>query len=179
MLIAWVDLYGEYVITEKLAKFRTEYEKFTGDEIPWLKILGYYAVSKGLNKWKLLAIPANKQFTPAPFELTSIYLERDGIKPWLKNSNLNVPNSALNADKKINILKPFLLAQKNSQFRYRLLLGASWRADVAWLIKERQIEKPSKIKETLGCSYEPAYRISKEIKLFLAASTKTAKILSK
>jgi hypothetical protein len=56
---------------------------------------------------------------------------------------------------------PEELLKINLQFRNRLIYGANWRADIITAI-QMGIDNPNKIKELIGCSYEPANRIFKE-----------------
>lgn len=87
-------------------------------------------------------------------------IKSSGAVPWLKEINILCPNSHFLL-KPESIMPPKELLKNNSQFRNRLIYGANWRADIITAI-QMGVENPSKIKELLGCSYEPANRIFKE-----------------
>ena len=51
-----------------------------------------------------------------------------------------------------------LLAQRNPQYRNRLIIGPNWRADIITEI-ERGAKNPNQISKKLNCSYESAHRV--------------------
>ena len=67
-----------------------------------------------------------------------------------------------------DVLPPAVLAKKNKQYRNRLLYGPSWRADIITAI-ENGAKNPTEISKSIGCSYEPAYRVFTEYSLAKAA----------
>jgi hypothetical protein len=56
------------------------------------------------------------------------------------------------------------LIKSNLQYKNRFIYGANWRADIITAI-QFGYDNPSKIKDLIGCSYEPANRIFKQYKM--------------
>ncbi|MBI4565989.1 MAG: hypothetical protein HY716_14985 [Planctomycetes bacterium] len=82
---------------------------------------------------------------------------------WLRKVNFCVPNGSLRIRDE-DVLKPGELVRRNRQYRNRCLYGPSWRADIVTAL-ECGLRSPAAIARAIGCSYEPAYRVYRQIAL--------------
>ncbi|MBC7427618.1 MAG: hypothetical protein H7336_03335 [Bacteriovorax sp.] len=163
LIFSWQTINGEYLITEKFFKLRDRYQKILGFN-HLINAFCAYSLHLGLHKYKKGSIRLKKEqflLREAPAAVKG-----SGAVTWLKEINIICPTSHF-VLKPESIMSPKELVQFNLQFRNRLIYGANWRADIITAI-QLGIENPSKIKELIGCSYEPANRIFKQ---YLMATT--------
>lgn len=161
LLASWISVHGDYVIIEKLMKFQKKKNS------PWLAALAVCAVNLGFHQWKRLVKKQKGTLALVDVELAKSSILMKGAEPNFNKFGFIVPIGALRI-RSMDVLSTENLIKKNRQFRNRLLYGACWRADIITAI-EKEIKNPYQIAKTLGCSYEPALRISKEFKLAQAA----------
>lgn len=157
LIFSWQAVNGEYLITEKFFKLRERYQKILGPN-HLINAFCAYSVHLGLHKYKKgsVRLPGEKfLLREAPAAVKS-----SGEVSWLKDINIICPNSHF-IIKNESIMPPKELVKFNLQFKNRLIYGSNWRADIITAI-QLGIENPSKIKELIGCSYEPANRIYKQ-----------------
>lgn len=160
LLCSWVSVHGDYVVIEKLMKLQKKKNS------PWLVALAICASNMGFHQWTRLI---KKQ--QGPLALVSVELALSSIS--IKGEEINfrkygflMPQAVIRL-RASDVLTSERLVGKNRQYRNRLLFGASWRADIVTAI-EAGMRNPYQISKTLGCSYEPAYRIFKEYGLATA-----------
>ena len=163
LIFSWQDVNGQYLITEKFFKLRDRYQKILGAN-HLINAFCAYSVFIGLHKYKKGSIRLKKE----TFLLreSPVAVKSSGAVIWLKEINILCPNSHFTL-KPESIMSPKELIKNNLQFRNRLIYGANWRSDIITAI-QMGVENPSKIKELLGCSYEPANRIYKEYSMAVA-----------
>ncbi len=157
LIFSWQQFNGEYLITEKFFKVRDRYQKILGPNI-LINAFCAFSVNLGLHKYKKGSVRLKKEqylLREAPAAVKST-----GAVPWLKEINILCPNSHF-VLKMESVMPPSELVKYNLQFKNRLIYGANWRADIITAI-QMGIENPSKIKDLIGCSYEPANRIYKQ-----------------
>lgn len=82
------------------------------------------------------------------------------------NIFLSMPNKV-----KCQISSREYLAERNHQYRNRVLYGANRRADIITAV-ESGWGNPSAVANILGCSYEPAHRVLRDYYLFEAVIAK-------
>lgn len=157
LIFSWQKNNGEYLITEKFFKLRDRYQKEFGPNI-LINAFCAFSVHLGLHKYKKGCIRLKKEqylLREAPAAIKS-----EGAVPWLMEINILCPNTHF-VLKMESVMPSSELVKINKQFKNRLIYGANWRADIITAI-QKGIINPSKIKELIGCSYEPANRISKQ-----------------
>lgn len=157
LIFSWQNVNGQYLITEKFFKLRDLYQKIIGPN-HLINAFCAYSVHIGFHKYKKGSIRLKKEqflLREAPAAIKS-----SGAVSWLKEINILCPNSHF-VLKIESVMPPSELVKYNLQFKNRLIYGANWRADIITAI-QMGIENPSKIKDLIGCSYEPANRIFKE-----------------
>ncbi len=157
LLFTWVKVHGAYVVVEKLGRLART------DEPAWLRALAAWAVECGHRKWGKLARRSRDTIHLFPKEVTESAIALKGAVPWLARINVRVPEGALRI-RESDVLSPAELIQRNRQYRNRYLYGPSWRADIITAIEEG-LKTPAEIARQLGCSYEPAHRVVREISL--------------
>ncbi len=163
VFLSWIKVHGNYVIVEKLAKFAAKRAENTGDEwsgAPWLSLTAAWAVECGFHKWKKLIkeMPETVYLYPKAASEGAIQLK--GAIPWLEPLGFRIPQNSLRI-REDDVAPPEKLVQHNLQYRNRYLFGASWRADIITAI-QTGVTSPMEIVRAVGCSYEPAYRVSHE-----------------
>lgn len=167
IVLAWIEVHGRYVITEKVAKLRIKFEATNGP-VSALDLVAAHAVICSQWKWrKLIESSPKKPVFPVDRESTEGMLKLKGADPDYRTFGLCVP-SGFPRVRISDVLTCEELAAKNVQYRNRLIYGANWRADIITAI-DLGVDSPTKIAALVGCSYEPAQRISKEYILARAA----------
>lgn len=160
LLASWVFVHGDYVIIEKLMKLQKKKNS------PWLVALAICAYNMGFHQWRRLIKKQKNELALVNLELAKSSIEMKGEEPNFRKNGFLIPYGTLRV-RVTDAVTPDKLVKKNPQYRNRLLFGASWRADIITAI-EWGIKTPYQIAKTLGCSYEPAHRISKEYSLATA-----------
>jgi len=159
LLATWIKAFGGSVILEKFFKKSNEHQ-LTEDD-PILNFLIAIAILNGHIKWRywLKASPKHPIYPTDETTLKSLISVR-GEDPDLAKLGVRVPTGYLKS-KESNILSPPELVRINHQYRNRLIFGANWRADIVTAI-ESGLQNAFQISKKIGCSYEPAHRVSRE-----------------
>jgi hypothetical protein len=165
LLLSWIEVHGKYVIVEKLSKLieQTLINNNDFKKNRWIYVLAAYAFSRKYHKWKKLCCNGSKKIYVYPKELTLSAIKIKGAIPWAKKFNILIPKNSLRV-RTNDILSPQDLLKKNLQYKNRYIYGVCWRADIVSAV-QLGIKKPTAICQILGCSYEPAHRISKEYQM--------------
>ncbi len=163
LLFSWVQVHGEFVIVEKLHKLARQQERAEPGSTTWLVALAAFAREQGDHRWKKLLKRPESPVYLFPKEVTDSAVQMNGSVDWLAKVNFIVPAPSLRIREE-DVLTPLELIQRNRQYRNRCLYGPSWRADIASAM-ERGLQRPSAIARAVGCSYEPAYRVSRQLRL--------------
>lgn len=156
-------MHGNYVIVEKLLKLLTKAAKETGESFPWITLVAAWAVECGYHKWRKLI---KKEKSPVYLydpEVSESAILRKGIITWAEPYGFRIPQNSLRI-READVLTPQELIQLNPQYKNRYLFGSSWRADIVTAIQQG-ITSPTELSRVVGCSYEPAYRISHEYRM--------------
>jgi hypothetical protein len=157
LLCSWVSIHGDYVVIEKLMKLQKKKNS------PWLVALAVYAANTGFHQWRRLLIKQKGPLALVSPDLALSSISIKGEEPSFRKFGFLVPIGTIRA-RSSDVQTPVRLVKNNPQYRNRLLFGSSWRADIITAI-EAGMKTPYAIAKTLGCSYEPAYRIFKEYSL--------------
>ncbi len=160
ILLSWIKVHGNYVIVEKLSKLRAKAAKITGEASPWMTLVAAWAVECGYHKWRKLTKKEKAPVYLYDLAVSESAILRKGIIPWAEPYGFRIPQNSLRI-READVLTPQELIRFNPQYKNRYLFGSSWRADIVTAI-QRGITSPTELSRTVGCSYEPAYRISHE-----------------
>jgi hypothetical protein len=99
---------------------------------------------------------------------TDFQIKKKGEDPRFMKSALRVPAKTLR-NRKTDVLKPEELASVHRTYRYRILMGPSYRADMwAALEKNPDLSATSLAKETYG-SFATAWQVKRDFELLQAA----------
>lgn len=158
MLLAWLGVASELIHVERL--------KALSEDLPARSKLVLGAVALKLAKkdrrWKLLADSMKNALSDNPHELI---FPRELSDPYLMSKygkdeefakfGVEIATILPEDEKKILSLRGILRA--NAWLRLRALMGANFRADVAYLFLSG-VEGPADAARVLGCSRDTAYR---------------------
>ena len=167
VFLSWIKVHGNYVIVEKLAKFAARRAESTLRDNPWLSLTAAWAVECGFHKWKKLIKTMSEPVYLYPQTVSEGAIKLKGVIPWLEPLGFRIPQNSIRI-REDDVVPPEKLVQHNLQYKNRYLFGASWRADIITAI-QRGITSPMEIVRAVGCSYEPAYRVSREYGMILQA----------
>lgn len=160
LIFSWQKIHGDHLIAEKFFKICKLYERVRGQN-HLINAFCAYSVHLGFHKFKKGAIRLKKEIylmSDAPAAISA-----QGAVDWLKKINILCPNNYF-VLKEEAIVSAEDLIKVNLQYKNRFIFGANWRADIITAI-QFGYDNPSKIKDLIGCSYEPANRIFKQYKL--------------
>lgn len=157
LLCSWTQVYGDKIIAEKLIKLYKRTSKTRGESV-WFQMFLIFLTSNGDRRFKKSLKKYPKKTYPRDYFKEDIKFK--GVDPTYKEYNIIVPLNTFRISRK-NIIPPEILIKKNNILRNRYLIGANWRADIISAI-ESGINNPYRISKTIGCSYDPAYRVFQE-----------------
>lgn len=163
VLMSWIKVHGNHVIVEKLIKLHGKASNETGHSFSWMTLVAAWAVECGYYKWRKLIKKENGPIYLYDPEVSESAILRKGLMPWLEPLGFRIPQNSLRI-READVLTPKELIQFNPQYRNRYIFGASWRADIITAI-QNGVTTPMEISRVVGCSYEPAYRISRDYML--------------
>lgn len=163
LIFSWQKIHGEHLVTEKFFKICSAYERFRGGN-HFINAFSAYSVHLGFHKYKKGVVPLKKEkylTLEAPAAIKA-----HGSVDWLKKINILCPTTYF-VLKEESIMSSEDLIKINLQYKNRFIYGANWRADIITAIQSGY-DNPSKIKNLIGCSYEPASRIFKQYKMAMS-----------
>lgn len=157
LICSWGTIYGDKIIAEKLIK---KYKKILkeSDRQIWINMFLIFLTENGDRRFNQFIKRFKKKIYPREYYKDSIKLK--GIDPLYSKYNIFVPKDFIKISSK-NILPPKLLSSKSKIIKNRYIIGPNWRADIISAI-EFGFKNPYRISKTLGCSYDPAYRVFQE-----------------
>jgi hypothetical protein len=164
VLTVWAKTHGQRVIQEKLFKRLTEWERIKGVQ-HHVQYFTAICVAEGFSGWKkwLTLTPKNPIF-PGDEEALKASIKLKGEDLKLGKLGVLVPNGFLRP-RPDDVYSVDELTSDNRQYRNRFLYGTNWRADIITAI-EAGLDNPSQIAKAIGCSYEPAYRVFHEYRIW-------------
>ena len=160
VFFSWIKVHGNFVVIEKLAKLAVARAKKTWNTNPWLSMTAAWAMECGYYKWKKLIEKVQTPTYLYPEKMSESAITLKGAIPWLERLGFRIPVGSLRI-RESDVLTPQELMRYNLQYRNRYIYGPSWRADIITAI-QRGNTSPMAISRAVGCSYEPAHRISRE-----------------
>lgn len=162
LLMTWISVHGDRVIIEKLFKLSSAAQNERGHN-PIINGIAVWGTVCGYNRFKRYISHSKQDEYLVDREMTESFESFQGLKEdWLKYG-VKVPLKMVRI-RIDDILSDEDLARSNLQYRNRLLVGASWRADILTAV-ELGMKTATEISKKTGCSYEPAHRVLKEITL--------------
>jgi hypothetical protein len=160
LIFSWQKIHGEHLIAEKFFKIAALYERVRGPN-HLINAFCAYSVHIGFHKYKKGAVRLKEEkylSLESPGAIKAY-----GAVDWLKKINILCPTTYF-VLKEDSIMTSEDLIKLSLQYKNRFIYGANWRADIITAI-QFGYDNPSKIKDLIGCSYEPANRIFKQYKM--------------
>jgi hypothetical protein len=168
LLFTWFSVHADRVIVEKFFKLANKVKLERGSN-PIVNALAVFCAINGHHRYRkhIEKLPENEFLIPRTE--TESFARIQGYKEeWLKYG-IKVPKKLIRIREE-DVLNITELSKQNLQFKNRLLVGASWRADIITAI-EWGAKSPAEIRRKIGCSYEPAHRVFHEYQLYLEAKS--------
>lgn len=162
LLFTWIKVHGERVITDKFFKVAEKAETVLGHN-PIINGLAVFAVISGHHKFRSYIKKSKDNEYLVSREVSESFKSVQGYKEEFLEFGVKVPSKMIRI-RESDAFTVEELATQNLQYRNRILIGASWRADIITAI-ELGAKSPTEIKNNLGCSYEPAHRVFREYML--------------
>jgi len=163
LILSWVDLYGDRLIAEKFIKIYKKMD-ISKDEQIFFNIFFIYITEIGDRRFKAFAKKLSRKKLFRDDHQSALDLK--GPDPIFKKYNILVPQGFIKISQK-NILPRGILIKKNLVIKNRYLFGANWRSDIISAI-QLGMKNPFQIKNTIGCSYDSAYRTFRDYQLAVA-----------
>jgi len=159
LILSWIKVHGEMVNMKRLQKFMKE------ENAKWIRLFAFYGLHLGQSRWKILAQPI-KAGPPLANEAINMAKKRAAFKgeeDWSKNTGFLIAKGSESIHEKY-VLSPTQVAKINLMYRSRLIFGSSWRADIITSMA-LGATTPAEAARRSGSSYEPAYRVFKELEM--------------
>lgn len=99
---------------------------------------------------------------------TDFQLERRGADPRFVDSPLRVPAGVLR-DREADVLSPVVLIGRHTNYRNRVLMGPSWRADVWTVLESDPSLGAAEAARRAKCSFATAWQVVQDLRLFQAS----------
>jgi hypothetical protein len=168
MLLKWLELTRELIHVERLKSLSQDLDQ------KFLLVLGAVSlkqVHQGDRRFSTLVEMAKKKKPQLKkmgrlptLESDAYLIEKHGIDPEFLEFSIEVPKYDSASDKKILALSQIVSA--HPWLKLRALMGANFRADLAYLMVTEQVKNPYQAAKLLGCSMETSYRLWKGIELY-------------
>lgn len=162
ILFTWFKVHGERVITDKFFRVAKAAEVTRGHN-PIINALAVFAVISGHHKFKGYIKKTKSNEYLVSKEVSESFKSVQGFKEDFLEYGVKVPSKMIRI-RESDVLTVEELATQNLQYCNRIFIGASWRADIITAI-ELGAASPTEIKNSIGCSYEPAHRVFREYML--------------
>ncbi|OFZ26738.1 MAG: hypothetical protein A2381_17260 [Bdellovibrionales bacterium RIFOXYB1_FULL_37_110] len=162
LVLSWVKVHGNYLISEKLIKLYKITSKTKG-ESPWFNALVAFAAVECSHKFTKWVKPEKEIVYLGDKESVEGLIAIKGAIPYFEKINIMMARSSLRIRERDAFTQKELI-NINLQYKNRYIFGPSWRADIITAI-ENGINNPYQIAKKIGCSYEPANRIFREYAL--------------
>ncbi len=157
MLLAWVERFGDLLHVERFSALSSG---LSGRELIILGVLAQKRVSAGDYRFRSLAQKIMKlaPSSEKPWPGQGQYLiEKNGVDPEFKLFGVTTSRFLPSETKKL--LERSWILKKNLWFRLRALLGANFRADIAYLRLSGLAKNAYVAMKLLKCAKETSYRL--------------------
>ncbi len=162
LLFAWVEKYSNLIIISKFLKTYKLSSAKRG-KCPWVAALLIMTKKKSSLISSFLNSDDFSCMSGSP-SVVKIQAERHGAIAPLKSHGIIVPKNFIRI-RDIDVAAPDVIAKRNLQFKNRLLIGATARADVITAIMLKA-ENPYQAAQMANVAYSFANKVFNEVKCF-------------
>ena len=160
IVLGWIKVHGDRVLLEKFFKKAKIFEATRGEAFMMPLIIGAAVVYGHIGWKKWLKTNPSKPFYPGSPNVVKSSISHKGANPQFQKIGILIPNGFLGM-KEGDVFTIEELVASNVQYKNRYIYGTNWRADIITAI-QCGLTNAFQISKKIGCSYEPAYRVSKE-----------------
>jgi len=168
MLLAWLDKVRDLIHVERVRVLAGD---LVGDALIALGILALKQVRGGDRRFSILADLAKEKLSKESLvnssfanQADAFLIEKYGADRELLEFGITSQEVRSADPKKILTLEK-ILAQ-NPWLKFRALIGANFRADVAYVMARKLVQNPYQAAKLVHCSQETAYRLWKGLLLY-------------
>jgi len=168
MLLAWLDKVRDLIHVERVRVLAGD---LAGDGLIALGCLALKQVKSGDRRFSILVDLAKEKLSNAPShdsyfakQADAFLIEKYGIDRELLEFGITSQEVRPADPKKILTLEK-ILAQ-NLWLKFRALIGANFRADIAYVMARKMARNPYQAAKLVHCSQETAYRLWKGLLLY-------------
>jgi hypothetical protein len=155
VLVTWLGIHASWINADRLTRL------VAGEQSPrvrafwsavghWLKADRRYARLAGIYRGPRLDILEAAR--------TEFQVERHGEDPRFKNSPLRVPANLLR-DRETDVLSPAELVKRHIAYRYRVMMGPSYRADMWGALQADPSLSPAELARRAHGSFATAWHV--------------------
>lgn len=168
LIFSWFAVHHDRLVIEKFFKLSKNIIPKHGSN-PLTNAIAVYGVILGTHAFRryIERTPEN-EFLLSKDESESFAQIQGYKEDWLKYG-VKVPAKMIRI-RTDDALTESELARINLQYRNRLLIGTSWRADIVTAI-QLGARTPAEVVRQIGCSYEPAHRVFREYCVYSGTAT--------
>lgn len=168
MLLAWLAKYSDLVHVERIRALAADLDDF---EKRLIGALALKQVECGDRRFSLVAdwvkksLGSRKPSSQMTLESDDPYLiSKYGLDEELRKFGIRSARIEAAEDKKLLATEELL--QRNTWLRFRALIGANFRADLAFIMAQKRAGTAYQAAKILGCSHETAYRLWKGLQQY-------------
>jgi hypothetical protein len=164
MLLAWLEKARDLIHVERL---KVSIDQLSPSALLIFGGLCLKQVHQGDRRFSTLvnSVRARMESLPAspksPFESDPYLISKHGVDLEFLEFGIRTVQINASDSKKILTLECILL--QNPWLRMRALMGANFRADVAYLMTSKRATNANQVFKILGCNLETAYRLWKAL----------------
>lgn len=168
MLLAWLEKVRDLIHVERV---RVLAQELSGDPLIALGVVASKQVKSGDRRFTILVELAKKKLSNRDTKESFFSKQADDflIKKNGTDSELGefgIRSQKINAADQKKILTLDKILAQNSWLKFRALIGANFRADIAYAMASKLARNPYQAAKLVHCSQETAYRLWKGLLLY-------------
>lgn len=165
VVLAWLEKVHDLIHVERIRSFADD---LSGDQWVALGVVALKQVASGDRRFALLSDIAQKKWSgqESLFSQGSdpYLIEKHGLDKELAVFGIRAARIEAADPKKVLSLDGIL--KQHAWLRFRALIGANFRADVAYLMAHQLAQNAYQAAKILGCSQETSYRLWRGLALY-------------
>jgi hypothetical protein len=160
VLTTWLGVHHSHINADRLVRFVKE-ERSERARAYWSAVASWLVKDRRFSRLVGGDDGPTVQLLPTG---TEFQIKRRGEDERFVHSRVRVPKGALR-DRSEDVLSPEALVRRHAGYRYRVLMGPSFRADV-WLVLERAPDlSVAEVARRASCSFATAWQTARDFRL--------------